>query len=102
MNALQEAHCAGGSHAASFGFRRLFHRLVDGAVHRAADWPAHPGGGGRCGARHGRQRAIQLQRRGIVLWTTLISALICGLWYGGTWWFGVSLDDLPRIIPVFD
>ncbi|WP_223568449.1 DUF1467 family protein [Agrobacterium tumefaciens] len=38
----------------------------------------------------------------IVLWTTLISALICGIWYGGTWWFGVSLDDLPRIIPVFD
>ena len=38
----------------------------------------------------------------IVLCTTLISALICGIWYGGTWWFGVSLDDLPSIIPLFD
>ena len=38
----------------------------------------------------------------IVLWTTLISALICGLWYGGTRWVDVSLDALPRIIPVFD
>ena len=38
----------------------------------------------------------------IVLWTTLISALICGVWYGGSWWFGFSLDDLPRIVPVYD
>lgn len=38
----------------------------------------------------------------VVLLTTLISALICGIWYGGSWRFGVSLDDLPRIIPVYD
>ena len=38
----------------------------------------------------------------IVLLTTLISAFLCGLWYGLTWWFGFSFDDLPRIIPVYD
>jgi predicted secreted protein len=38
----------------------------------------------------------------IVLLTTLISAVICGLWYGLSWWFGFSMDDLPRIIPVYD
>ena len=38
----------------------------------------------------------------VVLLTTLISIAICGLWYGVTSYFGVSLDDLPRIIPVYD
>lgn len=38
----------------------------------------------------------------IVLWTTIISIAICGIWYAGTWYFGFSLDDLPRIIPIYD
>ncbi|MET0173843.1 MAG: DUF1467 family protein [Agrobacterium vaccinii] len=38
----------------------------------------------------------------IVLMTTVISLAICGLWYAGTWYFGFSMDDLPRIIPVYD
>ncbi|UHS61128.1 DUF1467 family protein [Agrobacterium vaccinii] len=38
----------------------------------------------------------------IVLMTTVISLAICGLWYVGTWYFGFSMDDLPRIIPVYD
>lgn len=38
----------------------------------------------------------------IVLVTTVVSLALCGLWYGLTWYFGVSMDDLPRIIPVYD
>ncbi|MEJ8308670.1 DUF1467 family protein [Agrobacterium larrymoorei] len=38
----------------------------------------------------------------ILIATTLISVLLCALWHGVTWYFGVSLDDLPRIIPVYD
>lgn len=38
----------------------------------------------------------------ILIATTLISILLCAIWYGATWYFGVSLDDLPRIIPVYD
>jgi len=38
----------------------------------------------------------------IILTTTVVAAVIRGLWYLGTWYFGVSLDDLPRIIPVYD
>ncbi len=38
----------------------------------------------------------------IVLVTTLVSVAICGVWYASTWYFGFSLDDLPRIIPVYD
>lgn len=38
----------------------------------------------------------------VLLMTTAISALVCGLWYGGYWWFGFTLDDLPRIVPVYD
>jgi predicted secreted protein len=37
-----------------------------------------------------------------VLFTTLISIAICGLWYAVTWYFGFTMDDLPRIIPVYD
>ena len=38
----------------------------------------------------------------IVLMTTVISLAICGTWYACTWYFGFSMDDLPRIIPVYD
>ncbi len=38
----------------------------------------------------------------ILLLTTAISVVLCGIWYGATSYFGVSLDDLPRIIPVYD
>lgn len=38
----------------------------------------------------------------VVLLTTLISLAICGIWYGVTWYFGFTMDDLPRIIPVYD
>ncbi len=38
----------------------------------------------------------------IVLMTTAISLAICSIWYVGTWYFGFSMDDLPRIIPVYD
>ena len=38
----------------------------------------------------------------VVLFTTLISIAICGLWYAATWYFGFTMDDLPRIIPVYD
>jgi predicted secreted protein len=38
----------------------------------------------------------------IMLMTTLVSAGLSGIWYAGTYWLGVSLDDLPRIVPRFD
>ncbi|MBN7805433.1 MULTISPECIES: DUF1467 family protein [Agrobacterium] len=38
----------------------------------------------------------------MVLLTTLISLLICGVWYLATWYFGFTMDDLPRIVPVYD
>lgn len=38
----------------------------------------------------------------IVLMTTVISILLCATWYAATWYFGFSLDDLPRIIPIYD
>ncbi len=38
----------------------------------------------------------------VVLMTTLISLLLCGTWYFTTSYFGFSMDDLPRIIPVYD
>ncbi|MFK0383186.1 MULTISPECIES: DUF1467 family protein [Rhizobium/Agrobacterium group] len=38
----------------------------------------------------------------VLLMTTAISAFVCGIWYGASWWFGFTLDDLPRIVPVYD
>jgi predicted secreted protein len=38
----------------------------------------------------------------IVLLTTLISLVVCATWYAVTWYFGFTMDDLPRIIPVYD
>lgn len=38
----------------------------------------------------------------IVLMTTLISLAVCTVWYMVTWYFGFTMDDLPRIIPVYD
>lgn len=38
----------------------------------------------------------------IVLMTTVISLAACALWYVVTWYTGFSMDELPRIIPVFD
>lgn len=35
----------------------------------------------------------------ILLVTTLVAGVIYGLWYGLSWWFGFTMDDLPRIIP---
>lgn len=38
----------------------------------------------------------------IVLLTTLISLAVCAIWYAVTWYAGFTMDDLPRIIPVYD
>ena len=35
------------------------------------------------------------------LWTTLVTALIIGVFYGVTIGLGVGFDDLPRIVPNF-
>ncbi|NTJ42104.1 DUF1467 family protein [Agrobacterium larrymoorei] len=52
----------------------------------------------------GTEASAPVRFRGakVVMMTTAISLLICGTWYATTWYFGVSMDDLPRIIPVYD
>lgn len=37
----------------------------------------------------------------VVIMTTVIAAIICGLWAAVSFFFDVTLDDLPRIIPEF-
>jgi predicted secreted protein len=37
----------------------------------------------------------------VVLLTTVIAMIICGLWSGLSFYLGVSLDDLPRVMPDF-
>ena len=34
--------------------------------------------------------------------TTIISAVIYGIWYAVSIYFGFSMANLPRIVPVFD
>jgi predicted secreted protein len=36
-----------------------------------------------------------------VLWTTLVTAVILGVFYGMTKGLGFSIDDIPRIVPEF-
>lgn len=36
-----------------------------------------------------------------VLWTTLVTAIILGAFYGVTRGLGYSFDDIPRIVPQF-
>jgi predicted secreted protein len=36
-----------------------------------------------------------------VLWTTLVTAVILGVFYGVTRGLGFSIDDIPRIVPEF-
>lgn len=38
----------------------------------------------------------------VVLLTTLVSAVIYGLWIFVSGYLGVTLDDLPQILPNFD
>ena len=37
-----------------------------------------------------------------MLWTTLIATAICGAVYFAAFYFDVSIDDIPRIIPQFN
>ncbi|MBA3448593.1 MAG: DUF1467 family protein [Pseudaminobacter sp.] len=37
-----------------------------------------------------------------VLWTTLVTAIILGVFYGLTRGLGYSFDDIPRFTPNFD
>ncbi|GHC60446.1 DUF1467 family protein [Limoniibacter endophyticus] len=39
--------------------------------------------------------------RRVVIRNSIVAALIYGALYGGNYWLGWSLDDLPRIIPDF-
>lgn len=37
----------------------------------------------------------------VVLLTTVIAMVICGIWTGLSLYYDITLDDLPRIIPDF-
>ncbi|MGS1093550.1 DUF1467 family protein [Aquamicrobium terrae] len=37
-----------------------------------------------------------------VIWTTIITTLIVGTYFGVTWGLGYSFDDIPRMVPDFD
>ena len=38
----------------------------------------------------------------VILLTTLVSALIYGVWHIGSVYLGWSFDNLPRFVPVFE
>ena len=38
----------------------------------------------------------------VVFFTTLASALIYGAWYVASHYFGLTIDSLPQIVPIFD
>jgi predicted secreted protein len=37
----------------------------------------------------------------VMLLTTVIALVICGAWLGISYYFNVTLDDLPRVVPDF-
>jgi predicted secreted protein len=40
--------------------------------------------------------------RKVVIRTTIVSLIICGIFYGLTKGLGYTLNDLPKIVPEFD
>ncbi|MFN7104441.1 MAG: DUF1467 family protein [Pseudorhizobium sp.] len=38
----------------------------------------------------------------VLLLTTIISAVIYGIWFAVSTYFGITIGNLPRIVPVFD
>ena len=38
----------------------------------------------------------------VVVRTTIVSLIICGIFYGLTKGLGYTLNDLPKIVPEFD